>query len=91
MTVVSHVTEYNDNWTQPLNVAGPALIGLGTGSLICHFAWKSRNPYLTDALCGLGGAGAGFGIGWATRREAPMTPPPGPRIDGRNPVKPYGP
>jgi hypothetical protein len=89
MTVAGHLLDGNDR--TPLNVIGPTVIGLGTGSLICHFAWKSRNPFLTDATCGAGGAGAGFAVGWLTTQPPKPKPPAGPRIDGRNPVKPYGP
>jgi hypothetical protein len=90
MTIGGHFLDGNDR--TPLNVIGPTVIGLGTGSLICHFAWKSRNPYLTDALCGLGGAGTGVAVGWFSSVPAKAPPkPPGPRIDGRNPVSPYGP
>jgi len=90
LTIGGHYMDGNER--TPLNVIGPTLIGLGTSSLICHFAWKSRNPYLTDALCGLPGAGTGFAIGWFTTvpPKGP-TPPPGPRIDGRNPIWGGGP
>jgi hypothetical protein len=89
MTIGGHVLDGNDR--TPLNVVGPSLIGLGTGALICHLAWKSRNPYLTDSVCGGGGLGTGIAVGWFSTQPKTPPKPPGPRIDGRNPTRPDGP
>src|SRR5262249_46582921 len=35
--------------------AGPITLGVGTGSLLCHYVLQTRNQYVSDGLCGLAG------------------------------------
>ncbi|MFO1518443.1 MAG: hypothetical protein U1F57_02065 [bacterium] len=76
----------------PFTIAGMSAVGTGVGSLTCHFAWKNKNQVWTDMLCGVvGGLAFGLTTGFALKNPPGSTMPPGPPIDGRNPVTPWGP
>src|SRR4029453_12889832 len=74
-----------------LTVGGSTGAGLGCGALITHYIFRSRNPYIADAIGGGLGAGLGFGLSFFLTRPGrgpmnPPPPPPPPDLTGRNPV-----
>ncbi|MBL7684437.1 MAG: hypothetical protein JNK65_00155, partial [Deltaproteobacteria bacterium] len=64
---------------------------LGCGALLTHYTIPTRNPYISDSIGGVIGAGIGVAIPLiiqaVTGGQMPQMPP----IDGRGPNTPFGP
>jgi hypothetical protein len=75
---------HEDN--RALSVTGFTSAGVGIGSLITHYAYPTRNPYISDAVGGAIGGVIAFGISFfLVGKNGDMGNP------GRNPTGGFGP
>jgi len=70
--------------------AGPITMGVGAGSLLCHFVLQTRNQYVSDGLCGLAGGALGFGAAFLINSLTGSLSNPM-NTDRRNPTNGFGP